>query len=59
MGKATDVGQVDALLQLTPAGAEALLGNKGYDNDAFVQAILDKRHVSGYSAASQQPNCAA
>ena len=58
MGKATDVGQVDALLQLTPAGAEALLGNKGYDNDAFVQAILDKRHASGYSA-SQQPNCAA
>jgi len=41
-GQASDVGQADALLQLTPAGAKALLADKGYDSDAFVQAILDK-----------------
>ena len=41
-GQASDVGQADALLQLTPAGAGALLGDKGYDSDAFVQAIQEK-----------------
>jgi hypothetical protein len=29
----------DALLLLTSAGAEALLGDKGYDSNAFVQAF--------------------
>jgi transposase len=30
------------LLQLTPAGAVALLGDKGYDSYAFIQAIQDR-----------------
>jgi hypothetical protein len=38
-GQASDVGQAEALLQLTPARAVALLGDKGYDSDAFVQAV--------------------
>ena len=41
-GQSSDVGQADALLQLTPAGAEALLGDKGYDSDAFVHAIQER-----------------
>jgi len=41
-GQASDVRQADALLQLTPAGAETLLGDKGYDSDAFVPAIQEK-----------------
>lgn len=36
------VGQGDALLQLTPARAEAMLDDKGYDSDAFIQAIQEK-----------------
>jgi hypothetical protein len=38
-GQGSDISQVEALLQLTPSGAGALLGNKGYDSDAFVEAI--------------------
>ena len=38
-GQASDIGQAEALLQLTPVGAGALLGDKGYDSDAFVEAI--------------------
>ena len=38
-GQASDIGQARALLQLTPQGAEALLGDKGYDSDPFIQAI--------------------
>jgi transposase len=41
-GQSSDVGQADALLQLTPAGAEALLGDKGYDSDEFVHAIQER-----------------
>ena len=41
-GQASDVGQGEALLQLTPAGAEAMLGDKGYDSDAFIHAIQEK-----------------
>ena len=41
-GQASDVGQADTLLRLTPAGAETLLGDKGYDSDAFVQAIQER-----------------
>jgi transposase len=41
-GQSSDVGQADVLLQLTPAGAEALLGDKGYDSDAFVHAIQER-----------------
>jgi transposase len=41
-GQASDIGQGEALLQLTPAGAEAMLGDKGYDSDAFIQAIKEK-----------------
>ncbi|MDP3007491.1 MAG: transposase, partial [Methylococcales bacterium] len=32
----------DALLQLTPTGAEAILGDKAYDSDTFIQAIQEK-----------------
>jgi transposase len=42
-GQASDVGQAEALLQLTPTGAPALLGDKGYDSDAFIQAIQDRK----------------
>ena len=35
-----DVGQADAWLQLTPTGD--LLGDKGYDSNAFIQAIHKK-----------------
>jgi transposase len=38
-GQASGIGQAEALLQLTPAGAGALLGDKDYDSDAFVEAI--------------------
>jgi transposase len=41
-GQASDIGQGHALLQLTPAGAKAMLGDKGYDSDAFIQAIQEK-----------------
>lgn len=41
-GQESDIGQAEALLQLTPVGAGALLGDKGYDSDAFVQAIPAK-----------------
>ena len=41
-GQASDVGQAEPLLQLTPQGAKAMLGDKGYDSDAFIQAIQDK-----------------
>lgn len=41
-GQAGDVAQADTLLQLTPAGAKALLADQGYGSDAFVQAIRDK-----------------
>ena len=39
-GQASDIGQAEALLELTPAGAEALAGDKGYDSDEFIRAIL-------------------
>jgi hypothetical protein len=38
-GQASDIGQAGALLQLTPSGLGALLGDKGHDCDAFVEAI--------------------
>ncbi len=38
-GQASDIGQAEALLALTPEGAEAFIGDKGYDSDAPVQAI--------------------
>ena len=38
-GQAHDATQGAALLALTPEGAEALIGDKGYDSDALVQAI--------------------
>jgi hypothetical protein len=40
-GQASDIKQAGALLQLTPAGAGALLGDKGYDSDAFIPAIKE------------------
>lgn len=41
-GQASDIGQAENLLALTPEGAEALLADKGYDCDVFIQAISDK-----------------
>ena len=38
-GQASDIGQAETLLELTPAGAEAPIGDKGFDSEAFVQAI--------------------
>ena len=38
-GQASDIGQAEALLQLTPSGAGALLGDKGYASDTFVETI--------------------
>src|SRR5512137_771704 len=38
-GLVHDAAQGEALLALTPEGAEALIGGKGYDSDALVQAI--------------------
>jgi len=38
-GQVHDATQGEALLALTPEGAEALIGDKGYDSDAFVRAI--------------------
>lgn len=39
-GQASDIGQADTLLELTPEGAEALAADKGYDSDKFVEAVL-------------------
>jgi len=38
-GQASDIGQAETLLELTPEGAEAFIGDKGYDSDALVQAV--------------------
>jgi transposase len=38
-GQASDLGQADTLLGLTPAGAETFIGDTGYDSDALIQAI--------------------
>ena len=39
-GQASDIGQAENLLALTPEGAGALLGDKGYDSDAFIQTLI-------------------
>ena len=38
-GQVHDATQGEVLLALTPAGAEAFIGDKGYDSDTLVQAI--------------------
>ena len=38
-GQASDIGQAEALLQLTPEGAQKLAADKGYDSDKFVAAL--------------------
>ena len=38
-GQESDIGQAEALLELTPEGAAALGADKGYDSDKFVAAI--------------------
>ena len=38
-GQSSDIGQAQALLELTPTGTEALMADKGYDCDAFILAI--------------------
>lgn len=41
-GQASDIGQAETLLALTPAGTEAFVGDKGYDADPLVQAIEER-----------------
>lgn len=41
-GQSSDIGQAENLLTLTPEGATALLGDKGYDSDAFIQRLSGK-----------------
>jgi transposase len=38
-GQTSDIGQAGRLLELTPEGTEAFVGDKGYDSDALIQAI--------------------
>ncbi len=38
-GQASDIGQAEALLQLTPEDAQALAADKGYGSDKFVAAL--------------------
>jgi len=38
-GQASDIDQADTLFELTPEGAKAVVGDKGYDSDALVRAI--------------------
>ncbi len=45
-GQASDIGQADRLLGMTPAGAAAVVGDKGYDSDALVQAIAARDRVA-------------
>ena len=41
-GQASDIGQAENLLALTPDGAAALVADKGYDSDAFIQTLTEK-----------------
>ena len=41
-GQASDIGQAENLLALTPEGAAVLVGDKGYDSDAFIQTLNEK-----------------
>ena len=41
-GQASDIGQAENLLALTAEGAAALVGDKGYDSDAFIQTLTEK-----------------
>jgi transposase len=41
-GQGSDIGQPETLLALTPAGADAFVGDKGYDADPLVQAIKER-----------------
>ncbi|WP_430232753.1 transposase [Nitrosomonas communis] len=42
-GQASDIGQAENLLALTAeGGAVALVGDKGYDSDAFIQTLTEK-----------------
>jgi len=45
-GQASDIGQAETLLALTPEGAKAFVGDKGYDSDALVQAIIVRDMVA-------------
>ena len=38
-GNGSDIGQAESLLERTPEGTEAFVGDKGYDSDALIQAI--------------------
>jgi transposase len=44
-GQASDIGQAETLLALTPEGTQVFVGDKGYDADALVLAI-EKRGMT-------------
>jgi transposase len=41
-GQSSDIGQANALLDKTPDEVEAVMADKGYDSDEFIQSILDR-----------------
>ena len=47
-GQASDIGQAKNLLALTPEGAGALLGDKGYDSDAFFKCLLTEAYTRSF-----------
>lgn len=55
-GQASDIGQAEPLLQLTPAGAKAILADKAYDSDAFIQAIQNKKMQAVIPSRSNRLN---
>ena len=56
-GQASDIGQARTLLELTPAGIEAVLADKAYDSDEFIEAIQqrDAKPVIPPKANRSQP----
>lgn len=40
--QASDIGQAENLLALTPEGVGALLADQGYDGNTFIQSLGEK-----------------
>ncbi|GJL73405.1 MAG: hypothetical protein NMNS01_26040 [Nitrosomonas sp.] len=45
-GQIGDMGQVENLLALTTESANALLDDKGYDSDFFIQVLNEKKALN-------------
>ena len=43
-GQIGDMGQAENLLALTTESANALLDDKGYDSDFFIQVLNEKKY---------------